>query len=149
MICARTRRCSAWTYGRSEPTLRRVTVERALILVAHGSPDPDWRRPLDRLVELLAVELGNAVALAYLAHPPSIEDAIATLEQAGHRRVLVIAALLSPGGRHVKHDIPQAVEAAHARFPDVEIELAPGALGDDDRVLAALARASLDQLRNT
>lgn len=120
--------------------------ERALILVAHGSPDPDWRRPLERLVELLAVELGDAVAVAYLAHAPSIEAAIASFEQAGHRRVLVVAALLSPGGRHVKQDIPDAVAAARARFPSVEIELAPGALGDDEQVLAALARASLERL---
>lgn len=119
---------------------------RALILVAHGSPDPDWRRPLERLVELLASELGDAVALAYLAHPPSLDDAIATLEQAGHRRVLVVAALLSPGGRHVKHDIPAAVEAARADHPTIEIELASGALGDDEQVIAALARASLERL---
>jgi len=120
--------------------------ERALILVAHGSPDPDWRRPLERLVERLAESLGDAVAIAYLAHPPSLDDAITTLEQAGHRRALVVAALLSPGGRHVKHDIPAAVEAARARYPGVEIELAPGALGDDDQVIAALARASLERL---
>ena len=120
--------------------------ERALILVAHGSPDPDWRRPLERLIELLAVELGDAVAVAYLAHAPSIEAVIASFEQAGHRRVLVVAALLSPGGRHVKQDIPDAVAAARARFPSVEIELAPGALGDDEQVLAALARASLERL---
>jgi sirohydrochlorin cobaltochelatase len=119
---------------------------RALVLVAHGSPDPDWRRPLEQLAELLSAELGDAVALAYLAHPPSIDDAIATLKQLGHRRVLVVAALLSPGGRHVKRDIPETVEAARARFPDVEISLEPGALGDDDQVIAALARASLDRL---
>jgi sirohydrochlorin cobaltochelatase len=121
-------------------------LSRALILVAHGSPDPDWRRPLERLAAALAVELGDAVALAYLAHPPGIEEVIASFEQAGHRRVLVIAALLSPGGRHVKQDIPAAVEAARARFPGVELELDPGALGDDEQVIAALARASLERL---
>ncbi len=119
---------------------------RALVLVAHGSPDPDWRRPLERLVEQLAGELDDAVALAYLAHPPSITDAIATLAQAGHRRVLVVAALLSPGGRHVKRDIPEAVADARREFPQLDIELEPGALGDDERVIAALAQASLARL---
>ncbi|MFO7564566.1 MAG: CbiX/SirB N-terminal domain-containing protein [Enhygromyxa sp.] len=122
--------------------------ERALLLVAHGSPDPDWRRPLERLVELLAAELGDAVALAYLAHPPSLDDAIASLAQAGHRRVLVVAALLSPGGRHVKRDIPEAVAAARVRFAELQIELAPGALGEDPQVIAALARASLERLKS-
>lgn len=120
--------------------------DRALILVAHGSSDPDWRRPLERLVDSLAVELGDRVALAYLAHPPSLDDAIVSLAQAGHRRVLVVAALLSPGGRHVKHDIPEAVAAARARYPEIELELDPGALGDDEQVIAALARASLERL---
>jgi sirohydrochlorin cobaltochelatase len=119
---------------------------QALVLVAHGSPDPDWRRPLERLLATLTLELGDAVTLAYLAHAPSISDAITSLAAAGHRRVLVVAALLSPGGRHVKRDIPEAVEAARARHPELEIRLEPGALGDDDQVVAALARASLDRL---
>jgi sirohydrochlorin cobaltochelatase len=126
---------------------RHGMTDRALVLVAHGSPDPDWRRPLERLVALLGESLGDAVALAYLAHAPAIDDAVATLHAAGYRRVLVVAALLSPGGRHVKVDIPEGVAAARERWPDVEIELVPGALGDDERVIAALAAASLDQLR--
>jgi sirohydrochlorin cobaltochelatase len=60
---------------------------------------------------------------------------------------LVVAALLSPGGRHVKLDIPEAVAAAQLRYPNLEITLEPGALGDDERVIAALAQASLDRLR--
>ena len=120
--------------------------ERALILVAHGSPDPDWRRPLERLVELLAVELGDAVALAYLAHAPGIEDVIAKLEQAGHRRVLVVAALLSPGGRHVKQDIPDAVAAARASAARTcsSSPSAPGA--SSISTLGKRARASLERL---
>lgn len=120
--------------------------DRALVLVAHGSPDPDWRRPLERLLANLSDSLGDGVALAYLAHPPTIGDAIVSLDAAGYRRVLVVAALLSPGGRHVKVDIPEAVAAARAQFPEIEIDLAAGALGDDERVVAALAAASLEQL---
>ncbi len=116
----------------------------ALVLIAHGSPDPDWRRPLEQLEARLAAERGaDAVALAYLAHEPRLADAVALLHEAGHRKIVVVSALLSPGGRHVKHDIPEAVEAARARFVDVEITLVPGALGDDDEVIAALAAATL------
>jgi sirohydrochlorin cobaltochelatase len=120
--------------------------DRALVLVAHGSPDPDWRRPLERLAEQLTATLGERVALAYLAHAPSIDDAIGSLASAGHRRFLVVAALISPGGRHVKRDIPEAVELARASFPELEIDLAPGALGDDEQVVAALARATVERL---
>ncbi|PRQ08982.1 sirohydrochlorin chelatase [Enhygromyxa salina] len=118
----------------------------ALLLVAHGSPDPDWRRPLERLLTQLRSQLGSRVTLAYLAHAPSIEDVVAGFAAAGHARVVVVAALLSPGGRHVKQDIPAAVAAARARFPDLELQLAPGALGDDDDVISALAAAALTRL---
>lgn len=119
----------------------------ALVLVAHGSPDPDWRRPLEALRDDLQRRLGEErVALAYLAHAPSIEDAIAKLSGAGHERIEVVAALLSPGGRHVKRDIPAAVDAARARFSELDIRLVPGALGDDPRVITALADATVDRL---
>lgn len=117
----------------------------ALLLVAHGSPDPDWRRPLEQLLERLRERLGSRVALAYLAHAPSIEDSVASFAAAGHTRVMVVAALLSPGGRHVKQDIPAAVDQARARFPALDIELSPGALGDDEGVIAALAAATLNR----
>ena len=123
--------------------------DRALVLVAHGSPDPDWRRPLEQLAESLGESLGEgAVGLAYLAHAPSVVDEVARLHAAGHRRVLVVAALLSPGGKHVKRDIPEAVAEARERCPEVELALAPGALGDDAGVIAALAAASLARLRD-
>ena len=118
----------------------------ALLLVAHGSPDPDWRRPLEQLHARLAAELGERVALAYLAQDPSVEQVVGELASQGHARVIVIAALLSPGGRHVKRDIPASVEAARERYPDLDIELVPGALGDDEGVIAALARAALARL---
>jgi sirohydrochlorin cobaltochelatase len=121
--------------------------EPALVLVAHGSPDPDWRRPLEQLHAMLTGLLGPRVGLAYLAHAPSLIDVINPLADAGHTRIVVVAALLSPGGRHVKQDIPEAVAHARALRPELEIVLAEGALGDDPGVIAALAAASLAHLR--
>ncbi|NVB39904.1 CbiX/SirB N-terminal domain-containing protein [Pseudenhygromyxa sp. WMMC2535] len=115
------------------------------MLIAHGSPDPDWRRPLEALRDQLAARIGaKRISLAYLAHPPTVEDAIASLVAAGETQICVIPALLSPGGKHVKRDIPEAVTRAHARFPTILLRLVPGALGSDSRVISALAEASLD-----
>ncbi len=119
-----------------------LMADPALLLVAHGSPDPDWRRPLERLHVLLEAQLGERVGLAYLSHAPGVIDVIEALADAGHRRIVVVAALLSPGGKHVKQDIRDAVEQARARWPELEIELVPGALGDDPGVIAALAAAA-------
>jgi sirohydrochlorin cobaltochelatase len=121
--------------------------EPALVLVAHGSPDPDWRRPLEQLHAMLTAQLGPRVGLAYLSHAPSVAEVIGMLADAGHARVVVVAALLSPGGRHVKQDIPEAVAQARELRPELEIVLAEGALGDDPGVIEALAAASLAHLR--
>jgi sirohydrochlorin cobaltochelatase len=121
--------------------------EPALVLVAHGSPDPDWRRPLEQLHATLSAQLGARVGLAYLAHAPSLIEVIGSLADAGHERIVVVAALLSPGGRHVKQDIPEAVAQARELRPELEIVLAEGALGDDPGVIAALAAAAIVHLR--
>jgi sirohydrochlorin cobaltochelatase len=119
----------------------------ALLLVAHGSPDPDWRLPLEQLHATLTDQLGPRVGLAYLSHPPGVIEVIDALADAGHVRIVVVAALLSPGGRHVKQDIPEAVARAREHRPGLEIVLIEGALGDDPGVIAALAAASLAHLR--
>ena len=117
-----------------------------LILVAHGSPDPDWRRPLEQLHARLSAQLGDHVYLAYLVQAPSVETCVRELSQRGYRRVHVMAALLSPGGRHVKLDIPEAVGTAEGAHPEVRIELVPGSLGDDAGVIEALAAAAIARL---
>ena len=122
-------------------------IDSALVLVAHGSPDPDWRKPLLALRERLAAQRGaDRVGLAYLAHPPTIGEVAAELADLGHAKIVVVAALLSPGGRHVKRDLPAAVDELRRRMPELSISLVPGALGDDDGVIEALARAAAGAL---
>jgi sirohydrochlorin cobaltochelatase len=120
----------------SEPT--------AIVLVAHGSPDPDWRRPIDALVQRLRErEPGRAVAEAYLGFlEPSFEQAVARLFAEGHRHLLVLSAFLSPGGRHIKQDVPRLVAEQRALHPELTIELRPGALGAEPEVVEALAGAA-------
>lgn len=119
----------------------------ALFLVAHGSPDPDWRRPLEVLHAKLRERLPERmVALCYLSDPASLDEAVARAKQQGHRGAEVVAALLSPGGRHVKSDLPEWVSATGLRHPGFELRLRPGALGDDPEVIEALARAALKGL---
>ncbi len=116
----------------------------ALVLVAHGSPDPRWVRPLEDLRDRCGSVLGaERVGLAFLAHAPSLSEAIGPLVDAGAERIVVVAALLSAGGRHVRHDIPEAVALARREFPSLAIELVEGALGEQARVLDALAEAAL------
>ncbi|MCA9708686.1 MAG: CbiX/SirB N-terminal domain-containing protein [Myxococcales bacterium] len=116
----------------------------AIVLLAHGSPDPDWRRPLVALAEQLrARQPAVHVRLAYLGFlEPDFAAAIDQLYAEGHRHVLVLAAFLSPGGRHIKHDVPQQVATQAARYPALRLALRPGALGAEPEVVEALACAA-------
>jgi sirohydrochlorin ferrochelatase len=55
----------------------------------------------------------------------------------------VIAAFLSPGGGHVKRDVPNLIATARAAHPDTVIELVPGAIGAEPELVDALVRATV------
>ena len=119
-----------------------------IVLIAHGSPDPDWRRPLERVAEAANARsqqhAGPDVALAYMEFiEPSLADVVETLVRDGATEVRVVAAFLSAGGRHLKRDVPKLVAEVDAAHPRTHVHLVPGALGDDDGVVTALAEAAL------
>ena len=116
-----------------------------MLLVAHGSPDPAWRVPLDAVCErarLLAPE--RRVELCFLEHnDPDLESAIGTMHSQGIACIRVIALLLSGGGRHMRVDIPAIIQRAHTRLPGLEIELVAHPAGVHEVVIDALARVAL------
>ncbi len=117
----------------------------AIILVGHGSPDPEWAAPIEQVAnQMRAQNLGALVATAYLSGgAASLDRALAEVVDAGATRAVVLACLLSGGGRHVKRDLPELVDAARTRWPALTLELVPGALGSDEAVVSALAQAGL------
>jgi len=115
----------------------------ALLLLAHGSPDPEWIRPIQRTaVRLQTLAPEHQVAIATL-DDDAFPQTVAGLIDAGHDDIRVLAYFMSPGGRHLKRDIPALVEAARAQHPQATITLIPGALGVADEVLDAIAAAAL------
>lgn len=121
----------------------------AIVLMAHGSPDPDWRRPIDALAERLRErEPGRAVQVAYLGFlEPSFDQAVAQLWALGHRHMLVLSAFLSPGGKHIKEDVPRLVREQAAVHPELRLELRAGALGAEPEVVEAMAAAAMRAVR--
>lgn len=115
----------------------------ALVLVAHGSPDPDWRVPLDSVLARVRATLPNRdVRLAFLDHlTPSLDGAVTELEDAGHLEVRVVSVFLSPGGGHIKRDIPALCARVAEAHPQVRVELVPGAIGAQLDVIDAIALA--------
>lgn len=118
----------------------------ALLLVAHGSPDPDWRAPLERVAERArALAASRPVELCFMERSePSLSQAVERLVGDGHHRIRVVAVLLSGGGRHFKQDLPRAVEELAAKHPEVELTLAATPAGAHTGVIHALAAAVLE-----
>jgi sirohydrochlorin cobaltochelatase len=118
----------------------------ALLLVAHGSTNPQWREPLERVRDRARAQAPTRrVELCFLERcAPDVGEAIGSLHRDGVERVEVVALLLSGGGRHMTEDLPEALRSAGARCPGLAIELRPEPLGADPRVIEALASVALD-----
>jgi hypothetical protein len=111
--------------------------ERAVVLIAHGSPKPEWRRPLDDLAAALG---GPAVgiSLAFMAHcGPSLDDIAVGSAAAGVTHLGVLPLFISSGG-HVSRELRDQVEAVDVAHPGLTVTMLP-ALGELDGVRAALA----------
>ena len=111
-----------------------------IVLFAHGSRDPQWAQPFEKLASALAAKVPAQVSLAYLElMQPSLADAIAALAAAGATSIRVVPVFLGQGG-HTKEDLPKLVAAARASHRGVEIALeAP--IGEQASVIEAIAAA--------
>ena len=92
------------------------------MVVDHGSRRSDAHAHLESLVERIRAEAPElTIALAHLeVAEPSIETAIDRLAAAGCRRIAVHPLFLAPGN-HLTRDIPDALDAARKRHPQLEI----------------------------
>ncbi len=116
-----------------------MTIRRAVVLFGHGARDPEWANPMRRVRERLLAKADDvAVELAFLEFmQPPLAEAIDTLVANGATRITVVPMFLAQGG-HLKHDVPDQVEAARRRHPGCRIDQAL-AVGEADGVADAMA----------
>ena len=97
-----------------------------LILIAHGSKDPRWRMPFEKLEKALRIDLGGKnVYLSYMEFAsPAFQEAVKNAVSNGAEKIKALP-LFMAGGAHVDADIPPMVARARQEFPDVKIELLP------------------------
>lgn len=113
-------------------------MKHGIVLVAHGSRDPEWSRPFERIAASLAQKLpAVSVGLAYLEHGPSLDEAVTALVAKGVGSIRVVPLFLGQGG-HVKEDLPRLV-CASAR-PGVDLIL-DRPIGEQPQVVEAIAAA--------
>lgn len=110
-----------------------------VILFGHGSRDPRWAEPMEKVRDLIGARAGApAVVLAYLEFMhPTIDEALDAAVRAGHRSVRVAPMFLGQGG-HLRRDLAAKIDAARVRHPQLVLDVLP-AFGEDAEILAAVA----------
>jgi sirohydrochlorin cobaltochelatase len=125
------------------------SVKPAVILLAHGSRDPRWGEPFQRIADRLrAVAPDLVVEMAYLEHlSPDLAESARRLAALGARRIRVVPLFFGRGG-HLREDVPRQLAAVGKALPGVALELALPA-GEDDAVIDALAAFCVRAVRGT
>jgi sirohydrochlorin cobaltochelatase len=112
-----------------------------VVLFAHGSRDPEWSRPFERVSTEVARRLPHAsVCVAYLElMRPTLAEAVAALGAAGAKSIRVVPVFFGQGG-HVREDLPRLVSELRRAHGDLELVLEKP-IGEDPAVIEAIAGA--------
>jgi sirohydrochlorin cobaltochelatase len=111
-------------------------LKEGIVLVAHGSRDPEWSRPFERIAASLAHRLpATSVGLAYLEHGVSLDEAVAALVAKGVASIRIVPVLLGHGA-HAKQDLPRLVERCTRAGLDLRLEKP---LGERSELIEAIA----------
>lgn len=116
---------------------------RAILLVDHGSREPEANAVLEAVAARLRLRLPDRIVM--FAHmelaPPTLAEAFDACVAAGAREIVVHPYFLAPG-RHSTRDIPALVEAARARHPGVAVRVTAPLGVHEGLVDAIVARIS-------
>jgi sirohydrochlorin ferrochelatase len=99
-------------------------VSEALLIMVHGSPRPVANEDMFAVVDVLR-ERGSypIVEVGFMElNEPLIPEAIDRCIEQGARRVIAVPYFLHTG-MHVTDDLPDLLDEAQARYPDVELLL--------------------------
>ncbi len=116
---------------------------RGVILFAHGSRDPQWRRPVDAVAQRIGqLQPAVQVRCAFLELcEPDLPSAAAALAEAGVTQLTVLPMFLGTG-KHAREDLPLIIEQVRAAHPQMALHLL-AAVGEDPRMLDLIARIAL------
>ena len=93
----------------------------AVVLLAHGSSDPNWKNPFIELTkETLLEDHIEKISLAFFElEKPSLEDIIAKLHAEGEKNIFIFPVLLA-NGYHLKVDLPKRLKILSEKYPSLE-----------------------------
>lgn len=110
-----------------------------ILLFAHGSRDPNWKKPFELLLIETRRQASGPVALAFLeSMQPDFDAGVRELADQGVNRIRVVPAFLAAGS-HLREDLPKMLAAAHTRYPGIDFSVA-AAIGESADIQAAIAK---------
>ena len=120
-------------------------MKRAILLVDHGSRRPEAGQVIEEIAAALRRRQPDwRVEVAHLELvPPDVATGIDTCVAAGASEIVLHPYFLAPG-MHTTHDLPELVEAARERHPQVAIHVTPPLGFDEKLVDLVLQRVSED-----
>lgn len=126
-----------------------LVTDHALILLAHGSPEPAANHAMHRLADRLGRATGARQAVAaFLRHAaPSLPEAAAELARQGARCVLIVP-YFAMTGVHQLRDLPRMTAELAARYPQLQIQVTRG-LEDHPGVVKILEERVRETLGDT
>lgn len=118
---------------------------RAILLLAHGSRDPAWKAPFERLRDkIVARAPATPVENAYLEHTaPDVIEASRHLVARGATSIEIVPLFLGPGG-HVRSDLPRLAADIRSAHGGIEVTIATP-IGEADSVIEAIADYCLER----
>ena len=118
---------------------KEAIASRAVVLFAHGSRDPLWRKPVETVAARLRERDASAmIACAYLElTEPDLQSAVQTLVNEGASSIRVVPMFLGVG-RHAREDLPLLMTELRALYPKVVFELQQS-IGEDQRLIDLIA----------
>lgn len=96
----------------------------ALLIMAHGSRIPEANDAALEIARMVQTITGfSIVEVAFRElHEPGIQQGIDTCVARGAQRILMVPYFLFMGA-HVLHDLPEEIEEAKKRHPDLIMEM--------------------------
>ena len=118
-----------------------------LVLLAHGSRDPNWTKSFEKLLADLKNETENGcVRLAFMElAKPSLEDAVMACVKDGATQIRVLPLFMALG-KHLEKDIPKQVERLAALHEKIKFKLLPSVV-DFPSVYGAIKDAARSALK--
>jgi sirohydrochlorin cobaltochelatase len=117
----------------------------ALVLIGHGSRDPEAIVEYQRFAEILASRLRTPVQACFLefADPPIVEGIRACIER-GATHIIALPLFLGPAG-HQKNDVPAIINWAKAKWPHLEFQYGTP-LGAQPQIIEILAQRAAEAI---